>query len=742
MIGGINPKKLFPGTHQVTLDASGYYQINIDGTNYSYANGNGGGIALTKGVYDFQFPSTATTFVNNGSTYTQKLDVGPDFATSRNLPVSFYVDCSGHTSIGTYVSTVDISGTQLFQLPELSTSGYTYTNDELGIMIDISGVSGGFPVVQRSGGQSSPYFFNPVFSFDTAGAVVAIGDICMNVTTLVPSLGGWDPSDYISGTNLIVYDLSNTTAGAEFMDGFSIDLSNNQPADVDTAITKLRDLYPTQTIGGVVTCIPAYLGNVCITVLDEFNSISVFDRAFGWARWGVGQFIYEAPLTPTVAAGIVSDLCFNRPYDIYAPTQLDITPENNTDKTSIKALGFGDTASILDNRTAFVEEIFATTFGGKPELGDSVDKAATIDAEIFPFTASEKATIEAIRPLTGSVVIVNASIDKKDIEVAGVANNDIIFIHCPANNTGTTGGFTIKKNGQTQFTIDVNNNFTASAIGDINQNQIANTYNYTAVAAGVTVTDNNGAADTVLPVGTKITYGNRVLILGDGIDAALAGAGAAAAPICFKKGTQILTPEGYKNVELLAAGSLVSTKNGPTEITELISYIGKRDVVPLYCMKKDALKTNMPLNDLYMSGTHAFKFQEKWLHMGCAKHHNITTEIDEDDIPYYHIVTSDYFQHTLTAEGVEVETCFQDKEDGNIMLWSCKEDRCRPLKCKTATRADMFREKEKNALKKEFSLVNTKKYNIQQQKIENKIIWVYNKNKKMNVPTVCSEYDL
>jgi hypothetical protein len=86
-----------------------------------------------------------------------------------------------------------------------------------------------------------------------------------------------------------------------------------------------------------------------------------------------------------------------------------------------------------------------------------------------------------------------------------------------------------------------------------------------------------------------------------------------------------------------------------------------------------------------MSGDHAFKHNGTWRHMNCASGEKFpgkksTYQTEQDDIEYYHIIIDDYFAHTIIAEGVEVETCFEDKDDGVMMAWACNEKCCTPMK--------------------------------------------------------------
>jgi hypothetical protein len=51
--------------------------------------------------------------------------------------------------------------------------------------------------------------------------------------------------------------------------------------------------------------------------------------------------------------------------------------------------------------------------------------------------------------------------------------------------------------------------------------------------------------------------------------------------------------------------------------------------------------------------------------------------LDEDNIEYYNIVLDNYLEHTLVANGVEVESLFN--MPGLEMNWNCETDNCKPV---------------------------------------------------------------
>ena len=80
-----------------------------------------------------------------------------------------------------------------------------------------------------------------------------------------------------------------------------------------------------------------------------------------------------------------------------------------------------------------------------------------------------------------------------------------------------------------------------------------------------------------------------------------------------------------------------------------------------------------------MSEGHAYRNKGLWTHMKCS---SIAMKLDVDNIEYYNIAIDNYLEHTLIANGVEVESLFNIK---NLeMTWNCSIDNCKPqLKIKS-----------------------------------------------------------
>jgi peptidoglycan hydrolase-like protein with peptidoglycan-binding domain len=144
---------------------------------------------------------------------------------------------------------------------------------------------------------------------------------------------------------------------------------------------------------------------------------------------------------------------------------------------------------------------------------------------------------------------------------------------------------------------------------------------------------------------------------------------------CFYRDTLILTPNGYRKVQDLSRGDLVRTAQGrEVAIKRMISFTGTYEKCPLYVIQKDALGPNVPLQDLYMSDGHAFRNGGNWYHMKCS---DLASKVELQTMEYYNIVLDNYMEHTLVANGVEVESLFDMK--GLKMHWRCEEECCKPV---------------------------------------------------------------
>lgn len=143
--------------------------------------------------------------------------------------------------------------------------------------------------------------------------------------------------------------------------------------------------------------------------------------------------------------------------------------------------------------------------------------------------------------------------------------------------------------------------------------------------------------------------------------------------VCFAKGTQIKTIDGYKCIEnlhvddsLITIGTILNNSQfcpntDKKYITKKIKWIGKytinnmtNDAFPI-CIKKDAMGSNIPMCDTYLSKLHSVTVDNK---MTCIANlingKTIYQDINFSSVDYYHIELDDHC--VILANGLAAET--------------------------------------------------------------------------------------
>jgi uncharacterized delta-60 repeat protein len=264
--------------------------------------------------------------------------------------------------------------------------------------------------------------------------------------------------------------------------------------------------------------------------------------------------------------------------------------------------------------------------------------------------------------------------------------------------TTTTTTIPPTYNSTVEFSIDANYNTILQIGGDGLPNPIAlEKYNQALIDEIVSVTGTNSSDVKIISI-ISITPGsivNQVIIqniyieslqnsidnntfvinLNDTYYSSIPGSFKVIDNICFYKDTYIFTPSGYKKVNKLKVGDIVTTaQNKNKQIKKICNFIGFSDKCSLYVLHKDSLGINLPFMDLYMSEGHAYRHDGNWCHMRCSSH---AMKVDIDNIEYYNIVLDNYLENTLVANGVEVESLFNMTEID--MNWYCGTDDCKPV---------------------------------------------------------------
>ena len=139
---------------------------------------------------------------------------------------------------------------------------------------------------------------------------------------------------------------------------------------------------------------------------------------------------------------------------------------------------------------------------------------------------------------------------------------------------------------------------------------------------------------------------------------------------CFLKGTYILTINGYKKIENIDITDKLIDRNNKIINIKKIHYFVSHTYMP-YIIKKDSIDNNIPNEDLYITGFHAVKINNRLYHP-CHKKLNIFDLFTEHigDYYYYNIETDNYFEDTIIANNLEIETLCNNNLKQNVK-WNC-----------------------------------------------------------------------
>ncbi len=145
---------------------------------------------------------------------------------------------------------------------------------------------------------------------------------------------------------------------------------------------------------------------------------------------------------------------------------------------------------------------------------------------------------------------------------------------------------------------------------------------------------------------------------------------------CLAYGTKVLTPSGYKFVQDIKEGDLLTTHDGRTTT---VNKILSRTIVSnneLYVIKKNSFGLNTPNEDLYLSYAHAVYYDGVFHHPYHANNENII-KIDQPAIvKFYHFEVDNYFTDFIIANNMIVETNNSKSELNKIFSYVCTPGKC------------------------------------------------------------------
>ena len=147
--------------------------------------------------------------------------------------------------------------------------------------------------------------------------------------------------------------------------------------------------------------------------------------------------------------------------------------------------------------------------------------------------------------------------------------------------------------------------------------------------------------------------------------------------ICFRRGTQILTPAGEVPVETLAVGDMVRTLNSPTP--RKIAWVGKGKVLATrgrrgpatpVIIRKGALAENVPNRDLHVTKAHSFYLDDVLIPAEfLVNHKTIIWDDRAQEVEIFHIELESH--DILIANGAPAESY---RNDGNRWLFQNSND--------------------------------------------------------------------
>ena len=137
---------------------------------------------------------------------------------------------------------------------------------------------------------------------------------------------------------------------------------------------------------------------------------------------------------------------------------------------------------------------------------------------------------------------------------------------------------------------------------------------------------------------------------------------------CFTPGSLILSPEGYKPVELFKNGDIVTTADKRSVSVKVYSFnVQSTPLTAPFLIPANTFSKGNPKNDLRLSPWHGFQIKRGyWLKPFVASlmYKSIIQYDLEKEITYYHLECPNYFTDNLVCNGTVVESYSGDQLNG------------------------------------------------------------------------------
>jgi hypothetical protein len=144
---------------------------------------------------------------------------------------------------------------------------------------------------------------------------------------------------------------------------------------------------------------------------------------------------------------------------------------------------------------------------------------------------------------------------------------------------------------------------------------------------------------------------------------------------CFPVGTRILTPTGYRTVETLRQGDLVTTAAGLTVPVTVYSRTIKaatKNTAP-YVIAAHAFGQNAPATELRLSPLHAFQSRKGvWQipRFAAAANVNVQQYGIGESVTYYHLECPNFFRDNLVVDGCVVESFAGEQVPKGLIVYT------------------------------------------------------------------------
>ncbi len=145
---------------------------------------------------------------------------------------------------------------------------------------------------------------------------------------------------------------------------------------------------------------------------------------------------------------------------------------------------------------------------------------------------------------------------------------------------------------------------------------------------------------------------------------------------CLAYGTKVLTPYGYRLVQDIKEGDLLTTHDGrTTKVNKILTRIIVSND-ELYVIKKDSFGINIPNEDLYLSLAHAVYYNGAFHHPVHANNENVIKINETSIVKFYHFEVDNYFTDFIIANNMIVETNNSNPELNKICSYECTPEKC------------------------------------------------------------------